>query len=231
MNFLWAPLPFLDFRAARCPPNTFRKRVVREAGSPALLGPRGGPAGSRPEPSARGAYLSWSRCRASGGPRRGAPGRGRRLRSGADRRPTRRARGPGWLAELGGRAEGRVRGVAAWGRRARRPSRAPPARSPLEAGELCGRRCPRSLPRPLPLRHALGPGPDQLPWYFQNCRGQASLCRRGSPRPRPGPARDLGSARGRLLRSRRSPGGRLVAPVGEVVAGVLPWTFLLPQEG
>lgn len=50
-------------------------------------------------------------------------------------------------------------------------------------------RAPRSRPRSLPPRHFLGPGPDQLPWYFQNCRGQASLCCRGprarAPVPRP----------------------------------------------
>lgn len=61
----------------------------------------------------------------------------------------------------------------------------PPARSPLEAGELCGRPIPALPPSLPPSSSLLGPWPRSTSWYFQNCRGQASLCRRGSLCPRP----------------------------------------------
>lgn len=87
------------------------------------------------------------------------------------------------------RAEGRVRGVAGWGRSARPPI-PPRASRGGRRGVDCGRPRPRApalpppaRPRALPPRHCLGPGPDQLPCSFQNCRGPASLCGRGSPRP------------------------------------------------
>lgn len=100
-------------------------------------------------------------------------------------------------------------------------------------------RAPRSRPRSLPPRHFLGPGPDQLPWYFQNCRGQASLCCRG-PRaraPEPPPRRTasnppapagaaLGKCAGKALLEQLfilwgPPGGR--GPPGDS-----PWTFFSP---
>lgn len=167
-------------------------------------------AGSRLRARERGAYLSWSLVPGLGRPPlRASKTRGDRGEAGGSSRGarsplTRRPRELGWVPQScrsagprRRRAEGRVFGVAALGRRARRPSRRP--RAPRwRPGSSAAARAPRSRPRSLPARHFLGPGPDQLPWYFQNCRGQASLCRRVSPRPRPrapAPAESLEPAR------------------------------------
>lgn len=183
---------------------------------------------------------------ASGGPRcgrlelRGDRGEAGGSSRGTDRRPTRRPQERGWEPQFcwsagprRRRAERRVPGVAAWGRRARRPShrlRAPRWRpaSSAAAGS------PRPLPCSLPLRHFLGPGPDQLPWYFQNCRAARPLCAAVGPCVRsPTLAQDLGGVR----RDRAStavvclwgpPGG---AEWGWGVAGVLPWAFFSPIRG
>lgn len=210
----------------------------------------------------RGAYLSWSRVPGPGRPPpRASKTRGHRGEAGGSSRGTRspltrRPRELGWVPESccsagprRRRAEGRVFGVAALGRRARRPSRRP--RAPrCRPGSSAAARAPRSRPRSLPPRHFLGPGPDQLPWYFQNCRGQASLCRRVSPRPRPrapAPAQGLEPAR-RPPRPRapRLPGEvrragtprAVVCPVGAAwwrrAPGVSLWSFfltLLRDEG